>query len=72
MTTASSCNGALPTLAYTDALFRSVDIDNSQSVSLPELVQMLGDFLTLDKDGIFRFVMRMFDINREGGIEEEE
>ena len=58
--------------AYTDALFRMVDTDNSTSISFAEFVHMLGTYCTFDAEEIFTFVMQMFDINKEGNIDDTE
>ena len=56
--------------AYTDALFRSVDVDNSGSVDFAEFVHMLGNFCVHDPQQLTDFVMAMFDLNhgRDRGV----
>ena len=58
--------------AYTDALFRLVDDDGSESVSFAEFISMLGSFCVYDAEEMLTFVMRMFDLNHEGTVDEEE
>lgn len=50
---------------YADALFRSVDVDQSGSVSFAEFVHMLGTFCVHGPAQLLTFCMGMFDFNTE-------